>query len=107
MEVASVGISLYQAGGLALLLLGIIVGAGIIVFRFVSGMILSLGSELKEAREEMTEALLGVVSENTKSNHALQTEIAKQTIVISQQSQVLRERLPQPLIHAQQTPIPA
>lgn len=105
MEVASVGISLYQAGGLALLLLGIIVGSGVIIFRFLSGMIVSLGEELKGVRTQMTEALVGVVSENTKSNHALQSEIAKQTIIISQQSQVLRERLP--ASHPTHTPIPA
>lgn len=104
MEAANVGISLYQAGGLALLLLGIIVGAGIIIFRFLSAMIISLGSELKEVRHEMSDALIGVVSENTKSNHALQVEIAKQTVVISQQSQVLRERLPN--AHHAHTPIP-
>lgn len=107
MEVANVGISLYQAGGLALLLLGIIVGAGVIIFRFLSAMIISMGLEMKEVRHEMTDALVGVVSENTKSNHALQTEIAKQTIIISQQSQVLRERLPTPQPNALQTPIPS
>lgn len=105
MEAANVGISLYQAGGLALLLLGIIVFAGIIIFRFLSGMILSLGEELKTVRTQMTDVLVGVVSENTKSNQELQGEIAKQTIIISQQSQVLRERLP--ASHPTHTPIPA
>lgn len=94
MEAASVGISLYQAGGLALLLLGIIVAAGVVVFRFLSTMITSLGLELKELRQEMIGSLAGVVAENTKSNVSLQNEVARQTIIISQWGQVLRERLP-------------
>jgi predicted PurR-regulated permease PerM len=106
---AKVGISLYEAGGLALLLLGIIVGAGVIVFRFLSQMIRDLGARLNGVQDEQTKLLAGVVIENTKSNHALQSEIAKQTAVISQQSQVLRERLPAamaPHHYAPPTPIP-
>jgi predicted PurR-regulated permease PerM len=105
-SVATVGISLYQAGGLALLLLGIIVGAGVIVFRFLAQMIRDLGTRLNAVQDQQSQLLVGVVRENTTSNHELRSEMAKQTTIISQQSQVLRERLPPPVHTHLTTPIP-
>lgn len=101
--VASAGISLYQAGGLALLLIAM--GAFGIFFmaRWFMGMVRELGAELKSVRDEMQRTLVGVIKDNTASNHelkdeirhgneAVQQEVAKQTVIIAQQNSAMRDR---------------
>ena len=66
-EAVSAGISLYQAGGLALVLIGIQVAGGVFVIRWLMAFIRELHAELKESRNEHTNALGGVVAENTQA----------------------------------------
>jgi Tfp pilus assembly protein PilN len=101
------GISLYEAGGFALLLLAVVlvlVGFG---GWFLIGLIRDISTEIKSVRSQTVDLLAGVIKDNTASNTAVVHEIAKQTVVISQQSQVLRERLPSVPVHQiLSTPIP-
>lgn len=90
--VASAGISLYQAGGLALLLL--VMGAvGIsLMARWFMAMVSALGAELKSVRDEMQKTLVTVIQENTAASHDLRREVAAQTVILSQQNSAMRDR---------------
>ncbi len=105
------GISLYEAGGFALLLLGVFLLFVAVGFWFLIKLISGLSSEIRDVRNQMVAMATGVIKENTASNVAVVAEVAKQTGVIRQQSDVLRERLPPPppgTFHAgrELTPVP-
>lgn len=92
MDPIKAGLSLYEAGGLALLLLAIIVASGFFIFRFFVGLIRDIGADLTSVRKEFTVALGGVIRENTDASRNLQSEVARQTLIISQQTEVMRGR---------------
>ncbi len=102
--VASAGISIYQAGGLALLL--IVMGAvGIsLMARWFMGMVSALGAELKSVRDEMQRTLVGVIKENTEASRELRHEMAAQTDILKQQNSAMRDR--PCLVDAGQKPSP-
>jgi hypothetical protein len=86
------GVSLYQAGGFALLILAIfVVFVGLILW-YLRGMIRELGNELRDVRNEMQRTLVGVVKENTRSNYEVRDEVAKQTVIIAQQNAAMHAR---------------
>lgn len=86
------GLSLYEAGGLALLLLGIIVIGATLMARFLIGMIRELGARLNSVQDDQTKNLTGVIKENTAASRDLREEMAKQTATISAQTEALRGR---------------
>jgi hypothetical protein len=88
----SAGISLYQAGGLALLL--IVMGAvGIsLMARWFMAMVSALSAELKSVRDEMQRTLVSVIKENTDASRELRHEVAAQTVILSQQNSAMRDR---------------
>jgi predicted PurR-regulated permease PerM len=89
---AKAGLSLYEAGGLALVLLAIIVGAGFLVFRFLVKMISEISMRLNQVQDQQTNRLVGVLEDNTEAMRGVQTEVAKQTIIISQQNAAMQGR---------------
>ena len=105
---ATAGISLYQAGGLALLLLGMGAVGVSIMAKWFMGQVSALGGELRLVRTEMQTTLVGVIRENTKSAQELRAEVAAQTVVISQQNNAMRDRpcLVDTGAHRAQTPLP-
>lgn len=90
--VVSAGLSIYQAGGFALLLLAVVVIGGTLMGRFLMAMIRDLGARLNSVQDNQTDLLVGVVKDCTASNHALREEMREQTSVIRQQNDVLRAR---------------
>jgi len=86
------GISIYEAGGFALLLLIIIVIGAALMARFLMSMIRDLGTRLNSVQDKQTGLLVGVVQENTKSNGELRDEIRTQTYAIRQQTAALQSR---------------
>jgi hypothetical protein len=79
---AKVGISLYEAGGFALLLLAIIVAGGSCMMWFFMKMIRDLGAEVKEMRTFQTNKLVTVVEANTEANREVKTELRTQTEIL-------------------------
>lgn len=90
--VTSAGISLYQAGGLALLLLGMGAVGITIMGRWFMGQIGAMGGELKEMRREMQGTLVVCIDKNTDALRGMRTELAQQTVIISQQNSAMRDR---------------
>ncbi|MEY2855628.1 MAG: hypothetical protein RL030_2760 [Pseudomonadota bacterium] len=89
---AKAGISLYEAGGFALLLLAVIVAGATLMARFLMALIRDLGTRLNAVQDQQTGLLVGVVQESTKAANDLRAEMAKQTGVIEQQTEALRAR---------------
>jgi hypothetical protein len=86
------GISLYEAGGLALLLLGIVVVGATLMVRFMMAMIRDLGTRLNGVQDQQTGLLVGVIKENTEASREMRMELAHQTNIIAQQTEALRAR---------------
>jgi len=85
-------LSVYQAGGLVLvLIIAGIIGVSLLAKWFM-GMVRDLGKKLDEVRGEMQVILVSCISQNTVSNNNLQTEVAKQTRIIEQQTECMRSR---------------
>lgn len=89
---AKAGISLYEAGGFALLLLAIIVLGATLMARFLMAMIRDLGTRLNVVQDRQTGLLVGVVQDSTAACRDLRNEVVKQTASIDQQTDVLRQR---------------
>lgn len=81
----SAGLSLYQAGGFALLLLAIVVIGAALMARFLMAMIRDLGARLNSVQDQQTGLLVGVIKEST-------AQMQRQTEAIEQQTEVLRAR---------------
>jgi hypothetical protein len=104
----SAGLSLYQAGGLALLLIAIETVGVALIGRWMMATIRELGAELRSVRDETHKTLVGVVTDNTKSNERICAAIDQQTEIIQQQTEAMRQRqcLVPPDYRPQQTPLP-
>jgi hypothetical protein len=89
---AKAGISLYEAGGFALLLLAVIVAGATLMARFLMALIRDLGTRLNAVQDQQTGLLVGVVQESTKASNELRAEVAKQTAIIENQTEVLSAR---------------
>jgi NAD/NADP transhydrogenase alpha subunit len=88
----SATVTLYQAGGLALVLIAIQVICGSLVVKWMMNIITSLGAELKESRTSANTTLSTVVKENTRSNDKLCGAVERNTAMIEHQTEVLRGR---------------
>jgi hypothetical protein len=68
---ATVATELWKVGGIAAVLLAIIVVGGYLMFRFLIGMIKELGERLSDVQDYQRDHLEKVVQDNTASNHAV------------------------------------
>jgi hypothetical protein len=70
------GLSLYEAGGLALVMLAIIVAGAYFMFRFLFGQINSLGARLNAVQDAYTDKTVSVMEEvSHQSRRAADTNI--------------------------------
>lgn len=90
--VSAAGLSLYQAGGLALLLIGIETAIVYVVGRWLMALITAQGAELKAVRDEMHRTMSTVVGENTKSNEHVVAAIDRMAEIVTQQTDAMRGR---------------
>ena len=88
----SAGLSLYQAGGFALLLLTIMCFSGWLVGRFLFNLITKLGARIDELENRQFTTLTKALSDNAEALRDLRSETHEQTKCIRQQTDVLRAR---------------
>jgi uncharacterized protein HemX len=86
------GLTLYEAGGLALLLLALGVVGGSLMVKFLMGLIQDLGARLNAVQDQQTGLLVGVIKESTDASREMRNELARQTAIIVQQNEALRQR---------------
>lgn len=86
------GLSLYEAGGLALVLLAIIVVGAFLMGRFLIGHIRTLGARIDHLEDRQVNQLNSTIEQNTAALHDLTAKTDEQTGCIRQQTEVLRAR---------------
>lgn len=86
------GTELWKVGGIAAVLLAVIVIGGYLMFRFLIGQIRDLGARLNEVQDRQVQELSAVVAENTKSNLAVVSACDRQGVMHAQVLDALRSR---------------
>jgi len=86
------GLSIYEAGGLVLLLIVFGVVGVALMARWFMGIVRDLGLELTKMRGEIQTMLLGVIQENTRVNQELRGDVQYQTSAIIAQTEAMRGR---------------
>lgn len=71
MDPVNAGIELWKMGGIAAVLLGIIVASGYLMFRFLTAQIRALGERLNQVQDRQVNEISVLVRECTVSNHAV------------------------------------
>lgn len=88
------GLSLYEAGGLALFLLGIVVIGGHLMFRFLVSMINTQGVRIDKMVGEDRDKMLKSIDTNTASNIAVVNSCSLMSHDVKILTNVLIERVP-------------
>lgn len=92
MDPVKAGLSLYEAGGLALLLLALMAALIWMVGRFLFKMVDKLGDRINDLEGAQRDRLDKVMSANTTVLGQLVVATSEQTIYIKQQTEALRQR---------------
>lgn len=91
-ETIQAGAELWKLGGIAAVLLAVLVAGGWLMFRFFVHLVRDLGRRLDVVQGEQNRELLEVVKANTRSNDAVTAASHETTVALRQMADVLRVR---------------